>query len=493
MKKLSLLKRCLACAITAVLCMGIFSYTSQNSENYITVSAESEEKKQNEENISNTQKTLDELLKKQKDLDGQINATQGDISKEEENQKAIQSQIETVQKTILALEDSIKELNGQISVLQTDINTSEAKILEKRKEIDQGTEDFKKRLRALYIVGDSSYSSMIAGATDFYDMLMKVELVKRVASHDNKMIDNLISLKAQYEEDKKVLEQKKNDLEGKKSKLVSQQKDLVAQVDKLQKLMEKSKALVDELEKRKAAYEANKKSIDAEQDKFEAEMQKLLTQRKEIAAKEEAERIRKEQEEAARRAAEAAAAAERARQAAIAEQQKQQQQQQGGSSSGGSSTPSYTEPTYRPGGSGKLAWPVPGYYAISYGYGYRNAGSLTGFHKGIDISSWGIMGRNITAAAAGTVILVENSCTHNYAKNGSCGCGGGYGRYCIIDHGNGMWTLYGHATNISVVTNQHVEAGQVLGQVGTTGWSTGPHLHFEVRINGTAVNPIGYL
>ena len=494
MRKFSLLKRCLACVITAVLCMGLFSYTSQNSENNITVSAESEEKKQNEENISNTQKTLDELLKKQKDLDGQINATQGDISKEEENQKAIQAQIETVQKTILALEASIKELNDQISSLQTDINASELKILEKRKEIDQGTEDFKKRLRALYIVGDSSYSSMIAGATDFYDMLMKVELVKRVANHDNKMIDNLISLKAQYEEDKKILEQKKTDLEGKKSKLVSQQKDLTAQVDKLQDLMNKSKALVEELEKRKAAYEANKKTIDAEQDKFEAEMQKLLTERKEIAAKEEAERIRKEQEEAARRAAEAAAAAERARQAAIAaQQQQQQQQQQGGSSSGGSTTPSYTEPTYRPGGSGKLAWPVPGYYAISYGYGYRNAGSITGFHKGIDISSWGIMGQNITAAAAGTVIRVENDCKHNYAKNGSCGCGGGYGRYCIIDHGNGIWTLYGHATNISVLPNQHVEAGQVLGQVGTTGWSTGPHLHFEVRINGTAVNPIGYL
>ena len=493
MRKFSLLKRCLACVITAVLCMGLFSYTSQNSENNITVSAESEEKKQNEENISNTQKTLDELLKKQKDLDGQINATQGDISKEEENQKAIQAQIETVQKTILALEASIKELNDQISSLQTDINASELKILEKRKEIDQGTEDFKKRLRALYIVGDSSYSSMIAGATDFYDMLMKVELVKRVANHDNKMIDNLISLKAQYEEDKKILEQKKTDLEGKKSKLVSQQKDLTAQVDKLQDLMNKSKALVEELEKRKAAYEANKKTIDAEQDKFEAEMQKLLTERKEIAAKEEAERIRKEQEEAARRAAEAAAAAERARQAAIAAQQQQQQQQQGGSSSGGSTTPSYTEPTYRPGGSGKLAWPVPGYYAISYGYGYRNAGSITGFHKGIDISSWGIMGQNITAAAAGTVIRVENDCKHNYAKNGSCGCGGGYGRYCIIDHGNGIWTLYGHATNISVLPNQHVEAGQVLGQVGTTGWSTGPHLHFEVRINGSAVNPIGYL
>ena len=103
--------------------------------------------------------------------------------------------------------------------------------------------------------------------------------------------------------------------------------------------------------------------------------------------------------------------------------------------------------------------------------------------------SYGIHGAAICAAAPGVVIRTENLCPHNYGKDGSCGCGGGYGRYCIIDHGNGLWTLYGHATNINVTVGQSVSTGQPLGTVGSTGWSTGSHLHFEVRINNIPVNP----
>ena len=110
-------------------------------------------------------------------------------------------------------------------------------------------------------------------------------------------------------------------------------------------------------------------------------------------------------------------------------------------------------------------------------------------HNGLDICSYGIHGAAICAAAPGVVIRTENLCPHNYGKDGSCGCGGGYGRYCIIDHGNGLWTLYGHATNINVTVGQSVSTGQPLGTVGSTGWSTGSHLHFEVRINNIPVNP----
>ena len=477
-KRYSMLKRFLACALSAAVCLGLFSYTSSGNDNIQTASAVSEEARQNEQNISDTQKTLDELLEKQKQLDSQINATQGDISKEEENQKAIASQIETVQKTILALEESIKQLNTQISDLQTDIEQSEIKIIEKKEEIDQGTEDFKKRLRAMYIVGDSSYSSIIAGATDFYDMLMKMELVKRVANHDNDMIDKLISLKAQYEADKKVLEGKKADLEENKNSLLKQQKDHEGQRSKLQELMDKSKELVKKLEQQKADYEKNKKKIDQDQSKFEDELKKLYDQRAEIAAKEEAERIRKERE--------AAAAAEAERQRQLAEQQRQQQQQ---TQQPVWSQPTWSQPTTIGLGSGKFIWPVPGYYGITSEFGPRWGSN----HNGMDISSWGIAGQNFVAAAAGTVIRVENYCPHNYGKSSSCGCGGGYGRYCIVDHGNGLWSLYGHATNISVSVGQTVNAGDVLGQVGSTGWSTGAHLHFEVRLYGTAVNPRNYL
>lgn len=136
-----------------------------------------------------------------------------------------------------------------------------------------------------------------------------------------------------------------------------------------------------------------------------------------------------------------------------------------------------------------FTWPVPGFYHISYGVGWR----WGAYHAGIDIYSSNIRGAKICAAADGTVIRVENYCPHDYGKNGSCGCGGGYGRYCIIDHGNGWWTLYGHSEGITVSVGQQVKQGDVLGTVGSTGYSTGPHLHFEVRHNGVALNPSDYV
>lgn len=463
MKKLSLFKRFAACAVAAAISLGLMAYSGENGVNMQSASAVSEEAQENENKISEAEQQVEELMKQQEALDAQIKSTEGDIEKEEEKQKSISKQIETVQKTILALETSIKDLNGQISELTTDIEKSELEIIKKRQEIDTGTEEFKKRLRALYIVGDDSYSSMIAGATDFYDMLMKLELVKRVANHDNDMIDNLISLKAQYEEDKKALEAKKASLEENRKKLEDQQKSHESQRTKLQDLMKQSEQVVKDLEKLKAGYEANKSAMQKEQNKFEDDLAKLYEERKAIAEKEEQERIRQEQE--------------RIRQ----EQERQRQQQQQWITPTPTPTPT---PQPSPGG-GKLAWPVPGYYGVSSEFGPRWGTN----HNGIDIWSSGIHGATITAAASGTVIRVENLCPHNWGKNGSCGCGGGYGRYCIIDHGNGLWTLYGHQTNVNVTVGQYVNAGDPIGTVGSTGWSTGDHLHFEVRVNNVAVNP----
>jgi murein DD-endopeptidase MepM/ murein hydrolase activator NlpD len=118
-----------------------------------------------------------------------------------------------------------------------------------------------------------------------------------------------------------------------------------------------------------------------------------------------------------------------------------------------------------------LSWPVSG--VITSGFGYR-WGSL---HPGIDIAA--PIGTPVHAAASGTVI---------YA-----GWEGGYGNFTMIDHGGGIVTAYGHQSAIAVSNGQQVSQGQVIGYVGSTGYSTGPHLHFEVRVNGTPVDPMGYL
>lgn len=133
---------------------------------------------------------------------------------------------------------------------------------------------------------------------------------------------------------------------------------------------------------------------------------------------------------------------------------------------------------------GEMRWPLPGYSTISSAYGWRFNG--TDFHTGIDITGGGCMGANIVAANTGTVVVANT----NFVPGRS------YGMYVMIDHGGGTTTLYGHCSQILVSVGQVVSRGQTIAKVGSTGWSTGPHLHFEVREggkDGKAVNPLPYL
>ena len=156
----------------------------------------------------------------------------------------------------------------------------------------------------------------------------------------------------------------------------------------------------------------------------------------------------------------------------------------GGSSSGGGSSP---DADYS--GSGYI-WPCPGFYYLSSLWN-EDRGSYN--HGAIDIAGWGdIWGAPVIAAESGTVADTCTYCTHNYPKDfsESCGCGGGFGNYVWLDHGNGKETIYGHLTSVVVSPGQSVSKGQLVGYVGTTGHSTGPHLHFECRNNGVKYNPM---
>ncbi len=128
-------------------------------------------------------------------------------------------------------------------------------------------------------------------------------------------------------------------------------------------------------------------------------------------------------------------------------------------------------PVVVPSGSGVLGWPVSG--PVTSGFGLR----WGRMHEGIDIAV--AEGTPVRAAGAGTVI---------YA-----GWMGGYGNLVVVDHGNGLSTAYAHHSSLGVGVGQTVTAGQVVSYSGNTGNSTGPHVHFEVRVNGSAVDPLGYL
>ena len=133
-------------------------------------------------------------------------------------------------------------------------------------------------------------------------------------------------------------------------------------------------------------------------------------------------------------------------------------------------------------GIGQFGWPLTINGTISSGFGYRSD-PFTGeqkFHGGIDIS-----------AAAGTPIIAADNGIVTVA-NGVDSWGGGYGFYVMIDHGNGYETLYGHCSSICVIYGQAVQKGEVIAYVGSTGNSTGNHLHFEIRINGNKIDPLGW-
>ncbi len=128
---------------------------------------------------------------------------------------------------------------------------------------------------------------------------------------------------------------------------------------------------------------------------------------------------------------------------------------------------------------GELAWPVPGYTRITSEYGMR-VHPITGqykLHTGVDISA--PMGANFIAANDGIVVKAE----YNTA----------YGRMVVIDHGGGISTLYAHGSEILVEVGQTVKRGDSILKVGSSGYSTGPHAHFEVRINGVVTNPMPYI
>lgn len=184
----------------------------------------------------------------------------------------------------------------------------------------------------------------------------------------------------------------------------------------------------------------------------------LAKQEEERRARLEAERRRQEE---LRRLAE-----ERRRQQALAQQRARQVQQ------AQTQRPQVRRVSYQ---EGAMRWPLSGFRITTY-FGQR--GAFQRYHTGIDLAA--PYGTPIVAAKAGQVEVAGWSSV-------------GYGFHVVLDHGGGVETLYAHMSRIAVRAGQWVEAGQVIGYVGSTGWSTGPHLHFEVRVGGVVRNPLAYL
>ncbi|MBQ8395854.1 MAG: peptidoglycan DD-metalloendopeptidase family protein [Oscillospiraceae bacterium] len=421
----TLIKRILSLLTALILVMTMIGYTDTTVITHADKQADLE-------------KELADLKEQQDKYEDLLKSAKDDLYEERQYQKTITAQIETTEEYIRTLVELMNEYDAEIAGIEAEIALIELDILETQQlineqkiEIDENIDLYEQRLRALYLSGNDSVASIILGATDFFDMLMKIELVTRVARYNDTLIQGLIDLKDSYENNRLMLEGKIAERElaiaevdNKKADTALLKADWESQLADLNALYEQSDERIEELKDERDAYEENLEEIEKEAEKLEEEIQKII--------------------------------AEKARANYMGDLPE-----------------------------GSFLWPVPGYYYVSSEYGYR-WGKL---HKGLDIAGSGIKGEPITAANSGEVIFVINNCKHNYGKKKSCGCGGGYGRYCIIDHGGGYTTLYAHATDIIVKEGDHVTTGDVLGYVGSTGYSTVWHLHFEIRIDGKAKDP----
>lgn len=357
--------------------------------------------------IKQLQDKQNSLKKQQQATAAKLRQLKADKAKQQEYKNALDTQVNTVQ-------SQIDTLGEQIRALDADIKEKESKIKEKQKSIDANVEQLKQRIRAIYLLGESSQLEMILGAQDVTDFLDKTELVRSISQHDKQVIDALKT-------DMAAIKTQKQQIEENRQSAAQARKELDVKNTELSGLLAESSRILTEISANVVTTNSENNRLAAERKKVDAEVDQWY---KDYYA-------------------------------SIKNNNNNNQ------ASGG-----YVS-------KGQFTWPVPGYTKLtSYWGDGRN-------HKGIDIAGSGIYGKAIVAADSGKVILANHS-----------GWGGGYGLCAYIDHGGGYSTRYGHASKIVVNTGDVVKKGQVIGYVGSTGDSSGPHLHFEIRVNGVAQNPM---
>lgn len=396
-----------------------------------------------------------QLEKERKNVEAALEDYKGKAEEEAEYLKEYDKKMELQEQQVAIVEEQIELLNEEISGLEEDIAAKED-------ELDVGIEQFRQRLRALYMAGNDSLASVIAGSNDFYDMLARMEFVERVSKHDNDLIESLNTQVAELEADKTARGEKLEALEAKKVQEEQYYNELRETYNNHAETKQMQENMI-------ADYRSRAYEIDAEQQQVEEELQAEIRRLQEEAERkrQEEERKRKEEEERLRKEE------EERRLAAEASGQEYVPQEITVDTSG--TFVSYSETGF--------IWPVPTIRNMTDGYGYRTIdeeGGASDFHKGIDITKPGCAGTPTVAAAGGTVIQAGDK------KNG-------YGNCVIIDHGNGVSTLYAHHQSLAVSIGDTVVQGQTLGYIGHTGYAYGDHCHFEVRVDGQHTNPLNYV
>lgn len=403
-----------------------------------------------EDSISDLEQQLQQLEQENQKYQKILDDTKSDIAEKEEYKSALVSKVQVLDEKIAVTREKISSLNDDIKEKQDAYDKGLS-------EVEDQFDALANRLRILYMSGNATDLEIIFGAKDFSDLIDKMELVKRLANSDKELISEIQTKLDELSTKKKSLEADKKDLETQQASLKSDQ-------DEFNKLISDNDEILKNLYASNSEAQNSLESAALQSDEIEAKISQYYAAQK--------------------AAAEHAAQASQSSSSSGSSSSSSSSSSSGSSSSGSSSSGSSS--VIVPSGSG-FAWPTPGFVSRSSEW-FEDREVYN--HGGIDIAGAGIMGTPVVAAADGTVVATNSSCTHNWGKSYSCGCGGGYGNYVMISHAGGKMTVYGHLTSLTVSSGQSVSRGQVIGYVGSTGNSTGPHLHYECRLNGVRYNPM---
>ena len=372
------------------------------------------------------------------------------VSSMEEEKKKVESTLKELEgkKSDIAayvkeLDRNLSALAGELTKLEGDISQKEEQIEEAKVELETAKitenrqyEDMKLRIQYMYENGQTGLLESMMQSESIAELLNRAEYASQITSYDRKMLE-------EYRKTRQEVALKEEALKTEHQELLTLQDSTKAKQSSVKTLMASKEAEL-------ASYETKIASAQGEIDQYSAD----IKAQEEHMARVEAEIRRKEEE------------ARKAEEARRAEEAKKNQ-----SSAGGDSTVKK--------GNTNFIWPCPASGRISSAFGDRSSpteGASTN-HKGIDIPA--PSGSSIVAAADGKVVIS----TYSYSA----------GNYIMIDHGGGLTTVYMHCSQLLVKEGETVKQGQTIAKVGSTGYSTGPHLHFGVRSGGSYVNPSGYV
>ena len=361
--------------------------------------------------IGDLERQIQENQREANAIQRRIDGLRGDVNRAVDLQIQLQSQVDNTQTLINNAEALLREV-------ESDINRINGEISEIETAIENNTELFRRRMRAMYMTGNTTGLELILGATDLEEFVMQTELMRNVARQDYDLLVEMRENLVNVNNLRRQAENRRVDAQNTRNMLANRRQELRAQIDA-------QAAVASSLQGDIATEDARRRQLYNEMAAHRRQIENIVEQQ--------------------RRASQA------------------------------NNNPIVWNGT-------QFVWPVPSHHTVSSPFGMR-WGRL---HGGIDIAGPGISGRAVVAAADGVVVT------------SSSGWNGGYGTLVVIDHGRSATsgrtydTWYAHLSSRSVQPGQRVTAGQTIGTVGNTGDSTGPHLHFEIRVNNVRVNPMNF-